>query len=616
MTAKGMRTIIIVLSMLVMSLTGVVHATGAVAAASSAVPTLGTDFFRSSPAPVVGGSIYDYAPSVMLDGVYKMWWCGQDPKGAVPGDDILYAESTSPNGPFHAPGSTASHQIVFEGTGNGSFDNQHTCDPSVVRVNGTYYLYYGAERHDAEPTTMGVASSPDGIHWTRLNNNQPIITPANQKHTDWPYGAGQPSVIYLDGLFYLIFTDSTGAGAPQNGNAQFVWRSPDPTFQSRVEVFTASGWQPKTDANSRSYSLFESSFVDWQYSDALKSFVIAYGGLLRGQGPITVTFRDPNNLANRRYADVAIPGAWTEGPGIVSRPDKHSVVSGTNDCGRIPLDIMISAASWPPQQLVHRGLDVLTGTSCASMPSNQIAAMYEGYGVQHPGEPPTVVVGGRRLQMQNLSVYTDLTHNAIYVPQSIYNAIPYGGSLFYGQTVLGAPGKPGAFQLDNDTLWAVSCPKPVTDNHSTITMVDAATWSSHPRGPDLFCLSPGPGSGPGTLYRCYNPSNGDHMDTISMGCEGYPHIDGILWAVYPTQVPDTIPLYRCYNPSNGDHMDSTDPGCEGYPNHEGVLGYLFPTPNEGTVRLYRCYNPSNGDHMTTFIFNCEGYPHKHGSCKS
>src|SRR5690348_373269 len=201
MPQSARRTLALLISTLALTLTGAGPATAAVA---TAPPSLGTDSYRSSPGPIVGSSAYDYAPSIMVDGVYRMWWCGQTPGGTVPGDDILYAESSSLEGPCHAPGSSAPHEIVFDGTGTGSFDNEHTCDPSVVRVGGTYYMYYSAERHDGEPTTIGVASSRDGIHWTRLNNDEPIITPANQQNNQNTYGAGQPSVIYLNGEFYLM----------------------------------------------------------------------------------------------------------------------------------------------------------------------------------------------------------------------------------------------------------------------------------------------------------------------------------------------------------------------------------------------------------------------------
>jgi hypothetical protein len=374
---------------------------------------------------------------------------------------------------------------VFGGTGTGTFDNEHTCDPSVVRVNGFYYLFYGAEQNDGLPTTIGVASGPDGINWTRLNNGQPIVTQAAQQTTASTYGAGQPSVIYLNGMFYMMFTDTTGSGSDPNGGGQYVWRSADATFQSNVEAFTSTGWQAMTAANSRSFSVVDSVSVDWQYSDALDSIIVAHDSTAR---ETTLTFLDPEDFSVK-YADVNMAGTWTEGPGIVSRPDKHSVVSTTNDCGRIPVDIIRSSTGSPPNGLAHLGVDVLSGISCPSMTANQIASIYEGYSPQASGLPAAVVVDGLRLQIEVAAIISDLSSNPISVPESIYNTIPYGASLRAEQSILGVTNQPAAFELDNDVLWPVNCLKIITDNDSNITTVDVATWQSHQVGPSLYCLS-------------------------------------------------------------------------------------------------------------------------------
>ncbi|WP_240136133.1 fibronectin type III domain-containing protein [Streptomyces sp. MUM 178J] len=114
------------------------------------------------------------------------------------------------------------------------------------------------------------------------------------------------------------------------------------------------------------------------------------------------------------------------------------------------------------------------------------------------------------------------------------------------------------------------------------------------------------------LYRCYNPGNGDHLDTTSPNCEGYPNKDGRLGHIPAQQAPDAVALYRCYNPRNGDHLTTTNPNCEGYPNKDGRLGFIYTTQVSGSIPLYRCYNPGNGDHLTTTSPNCEGYPNKDG----
>jgi hypothetical protein len=346
-------------------------ATGAIAGMAFAAPShadtpVTTDHPRSSSGPVVhDDGAYEYAPTVLFEnGKYRMWWCSQVPSTPVRGDDVLYAESDGPDGPFHAPGSSAPYVISFHGTGGEDFDGQHTCDPSVVKAGNAYYLFYGAAVHDGV-TTIGVATSANGVDWTRLNGDRPIITPAGQQDTGNHYGAGQPSAVYLNGKFYLIFTDTTAAGADHsNGAGQFAWRSSDPTFQTGVDVYTGNGWQAKTDANSRSFSVANAFSADWQYSDALRSFIVAHNN---APGQTTLTFLDGTNLRNQPIAEQTIDGAWSEGPGIVSTPDKHALPGSA--CNRVPVDIVESAdkSGGAPAHLYHRGVDlVFTSVSCQS----------------------------------------------------------------------------------------------------------------------------------------------------------------------------------------------------------------------------------------------------------
>src|SRR5262249_23061682 len=152
------------------------------------------------------------------------------------------------DGPWHKRGSTTPNTFddVFGPTGNvADFDGTHTCDPSVVRVDGTYYMFYGGiAEHTPTPTwtRIGLAQSDDGLHWTRLHGGKPIIDAARDPYAaNLPnkYGTGQPSVIYLDGKFVLIRTDTSGVGGNQgNGAGQYVLRSADPTFQTGVEELT------------------------------------------------------------------------------------------------------------------------------------------------------------------------------------------------------------------------------------------------------------------------------------------------------------------------------------------------------------------------------------------
>ncbi|PTL84964.1 beta-xylosidase [Vitiosangium sp. GDMCC 1.1324] len=437
--------------------------------------------YRGGDTPVLTRTPYDYVPSVMKDGVYRMWWCG-----GVAGDYILYAEANSLSGPWHARGSTTanSYDVVFRPTGNSAqFDGAHTCDPSVIRVDGTYYMYYGGYGDGTGTTMIGVASSPDGLNWTRLNGGNPILTPARDYRTvSNPYGAGQPSVTYVNGKFHLIYTDTTGYGVDANGGGQFVLRSADPTFQSGVEELTASGFAPMTSANHTRHSLLAAFSVDWQYIDTNDTFAVAMSS--GNHNSFTVLLY--NNTLNGLVDRFDLAGSWTEGTSIVSRPDKHAIPTST--CGTVPIDILRSVGT-PGQpgtwDLAHVGVDLLTGRTCDQIP---VGRVYEGYLLGTPGLPMMLVRDGLRLQFALAAPAADLSRNSISVSSDIYHRIPYGASLFSGNTVYVATGRPGAFLMDDGRLWPVSCIEAVQHNNSVLTSIGTSQWDSYARGPSLYCL--------------------------------------------------------------------------------------------------------------------------------
>ncbi|MBK7861565.1 MAG: beta-xylosidase [Archangiaceae bacterium] len=447
--------------------------------AVSSVPTA-TASARGGNGIVLARGSYDYAPSVMHDGRYRMWWCG-----GVAGDHILYADAPSLDGPWSTPVS------VLTPTGvPGTFDRTHTCDPSVIRVDGVYYLYYGGldegEAAATQTTRLGVATGNDGIHWTRMNGGAPIVVP-KRAITGLPnnYGAGQPSVTYVDGKFYLMFTDTTGLGGNQiNGAGQYVWRSADPAFKTGVEELTATGFAPLTAALHTSRSLTEAFSADWQYVDALDAFMVAVASST-GNGNDATELRFFDRDFNRLPGAPLIRGDWDEGPGLVGRPDRHAIPS--SDCGRLPVDVMHALGPGGPAtwDLAHSGADVLTGRSCACV---DFPRLYEGSLLVAANKPLTLVRSGKRLQFALAAPAQRLARTSYAVPDPVFFAVPYGAALTAGAPALAAPGRPGAFLLDDDKVWPFDCLELVTDNQSSLQTATAAQFDSHPVGPALRCL--------------------------------------------------------------------------------------------------------------------------------
>lgn len=460
-------------------------------------PALVPNTYRSSPSTIVQGRpLYNYAPTIMKDGKYRMWWCGDGG-----GDRIYYAESTSLDGPFTAHNSTAPSQEVFGPTGSGSFDGTHTCDPSVIRVGATYYMYYGGNNDSVHSTKIGVASSTNGYSWTRLNNGQPIMTPKIARQSPWQsdeedeyYGAGQPSVAYVDGYFYMMYTDRSAVpsydGTKWHYNGlQYAVRSTDPTFQTNVETATATGFVPLTAANKATFIVSGSYSPDWQFSDALQKWIV-----LSNQSPHYTRIRIlSKDLSHQVGTDVTLPATLLEGPGLVSRPDKHSLPPANADCSRIQIDFVNATADSSPDpdvvlptDLRHFGQDLFVDTPCAELSGSRVGELYEGYQVQATGMPPTFMTYGKRLQFGSFAPLQKLTRNVITTSPSVFAMIPYGASLHPGQTVYGASGRPPAFLLDDGRLWPTSSLSVITSNGSAITTIPTAQFDTFPGGHPLY----------------------------------------------------------------------------------------------------------------------------------
>ena len=303
----------------------------------------------------------DSVPSVMNDsGLYRAWWCGATDTG----NHILYAEATSPAGPWHGhtDGAAGLFDDVFGPTGDASdFDGTQTCNPSVIRVGATYYLYYSGfptpsptSATPDEVTRIGVATSADGLSWTRANGGKAIVAPvAARMSATRKEGASQPSVAFVGGQYHLAFSDTTApASNAQNGGGVFVMRSPDPTFQNAAEDLTSTGFTARMPATRGAFALMDAFSIDWAYSAELDAFFVARDS---EAGKITLTLFD--RTLSIRHGEISIAAAWREGPGLVTTPDRRMVRGAS--CSTQKIDILrpvgAEASTW---DLAHVGVDL------------------------------------------------------------------------------------------------------------------------------------------------------------------------------------------------------------------------------------------------------------------
>ncbi|SFT06503.1 beta-xylosidase [Saccharopolyspora flava] len=438
---------------------------------------LKTGAARSSPGVVAAGGLpapYNYGPSVLAeDGGYRAWWCSQLPGVGPAGDDVLHASAASPDGPF-GPATP-----VFSGE-PGRFDGMHTCDPSVLHVDGRYYLYYtGAAGDHAHGNTIGVATSADGLTWTR--GAAPIVTAAGEVARPNVYGAGQPSALFLDGWFYLLFTDTTARGAGWNGAGQFVLRSRDPLFGKGVEALTERGFEPAGAGRTR--SVVDAFSADWAYSPTLDAFAIAH----QTEAGTQITFWD-TGFTRHPYQPVTIPGPWQEGPGLVRDGSGRLRPSTSDPCESVPLDVLRATALAPsPTDIRHFGLDITSAGACAD-PARAAKAL-DGFAVPSPVRTVDLVHDGARVRFERRSTAETLATAVLDDRPDSLDPLPVTAEIPSGAPALRSPDGDIALLDTRGRLWKVT-PATAAANTSQITSVTPAAWAARPVAGDLRPASP------------------------------------------------------------------------------------------------------------------------------
>jgi len=449
--------------------------------------TLTTGNRRQSPQVVAAGwadAPYNYGPTVMIDGGRnRMWWCSQYGAARPAGDDILHGSARTLDGPYRAP-LDRMPRAVFSGSRT-NFDAKHTCDPSVIKVKGVYYLYYTGARGDHDfGNSIGVATSRDGLRWHRANRGKPIVTPSHGRKRTNAYGVGQPSVVYLDGWFYLMFTDTTGIAAGWNGAGQFLLRSHDPRFNTGVEALGPKGFTkvPHT-AMARSSSLVDAFSADLMWVDVLQAFAIAH----QTEKGTTFTFWDRDFTVNP-HRPVSIPGPWREGPGLVRTPLGHAPTSASDPCGTVPLDV-VRATQNPraPTDLRHFGMD-LSGAHGCELPERAVRLL-DGYALPSPERTMDLITDGKLVRVDRRSVAEALARRVLDVRPPAVAELPVAARLRAGMPVVQSPSHRSGLVLDDGKLW------PLADttvaealrrlNGSPARTISDQSWLAYRRGGTL-----------------------------------------------------------------------------------------------------------------------------------
>ncbi len=137
----------------------------------------------------------DQAQVMYDNGKYKMWFENLYNSGH---GDVSYAESSD-----GISWQTKSSNPVFTVGQAGAWDDYAVAVGYIFKDNGTYKLYYaGMQDPHTGARQIGLATSTDGIHWERYSHTPVFKSDSSQ------YFLGVHSILKIDNVYYMYYDAS------------------------------------------------------------------------------------------------------------------------------------------------------------------------------------------------------------------------------------------------------------------------------------------------------------------------------------------------------------------------------------------------------------------------
>ncbi len=173
-------------------------------------------------------------PSVIKEGnEYKMWYCGYD----------AVVDGSGTDGRANIGLATSTDGINWTKhpgnpvltTGTNSWDSIYVQDPHVIKINSMYYMWFGGGSNDAAyDQQVGFATSSDGINWTKSHLN-PVLARGNPGEWD-QVTASFPTVLLDNGTYKMWYTGKDSDPLPPS-SLDYFWEIGYATAPETNSVF-------------------------------------------------------------------------------------------------------------------------------------------------------------------------------------------------------------------------------------------------------------------------------------------------------------------------------------------------------------------------------------------
>ncbi|MCI0713891.1 MAG: family 43 glycosylhydrolase [Chloroflexi bacterium] len=175
---------------------------------------------RTDEIPYAGTAALASSALVEDDGTWVLYFYTWPPLNSDVVGGIGRATAPAPEGPW-----TPDEALVLTPGAESDWDSGLITAASVVKYDGTYYMYYDHLKQ-GQPTSIGMATSEDGITWTKYDNpettdapfanSDPVLTPAESEDAWDREHVLQPSVAITEDGWVMMYKSFTGAQQDQS----------------------------------------------------------------------------------------------------------------------------------------------------------------------------------------------------------------------------------------------------------------------------------------------------------------------------------------------------------------------------------------------------------------
>lgn len=110
------------------------------------------------------------------------------------------------------------NRVVLDVGPPGSFDSTQAKYPCILKVGDEWWMWYNGRTDDRFTGAIGLATSQDGLGWTKQNDGKPVFDHGPPGSFD-ATKVDHPAVLYFDGQFHMWYTAGDKVSAYKIGYA-------------------------------------------------------------------------------------------------------------------------------------------------------------------------------------------------------------------------------------------------------------------------------------------------------------------------------------------------------------------------------------------------------------